>query len=68
MVFTNGPELCAPLSAPIFVPEDLWRVVRLALRDVEPFLHFDTFAGGGTTAGVNYSSGSETFSESLEFR
>jgi len=43
-------------------------VVRLALRDVEPFLHFDTFADGGATAGVNYSSDSENLSESLEFQ
>lgn len=43
-------------------------VVRLALRDVEPFLHFDTFAGSSATAGANYSTDSETLTESLEFQ
>lgn len=59
--------LCAVIGAN-FRSERFMAVVRLALRDVEPFLYFDTFAGGSATAGVNYSNDSETLSESLEFQ
>jgi len=67
MVFTSGPELCAVIGAN-FRAGRFIAVVRLALRDVEPFLHFDTFADGGATAGVNYSSDSENLPESLKFQ
>jgi len=56
--------LCAIIGAN-FRFERFMTVVRLALRDVEPFLHFDTFAGSGVTAGVNYSNDSERFSPNL---